>query len=98
MENSPESSRFVEVFTTYNHADIAVIKSLLDDNSIVYYVNNEHSNFDSDTTEQIYDLLREINQRFKTTFIIITHDRHIAEKADRIVEILDGKINLDITK
>ncbi len=55
-------------------------------------------NLDSDTTEQIYDLLREINKKFKTTFIIITHDRHIAEKADRIVEIKDGRINLDITK
>jgi len=55
-------------------------------------------NLDSDTTEQVYDLLREINRKFKTTFIIITHDRRIAEKADRIVEIKDGKVNLDLRK
>lgn len=55
-------------------------------------------NLDSDTTEQVYDLLREINKTFKTTFIIITHDRRIAEKADRIIEIKDGKVNIDITK
>ena len=55
-------------------------------------------NLDSDTTEQVYDLLREINRKFRTTFIIITHDRRIAEKADRIVEIKDGKVNLDIRK
>lgn len=55
-------------------------------------------NLDSDTTEQVYDLLREINKTFKTTFIIITHDRRIAEKADRIIEIKDGKVNIDIRK
>lgn len=55
-------------------------------------------NLDSDTTENIYDLMRNINQELGTTFLIITHDRRIAEKADRIVEIKDGRINLDITK
>ncbi|MFA5341774.1 MAG: ABC transporter ATP-binding protein [Clostridia bacterium] len=55
-------------------------------------------NLDSDSTETIYDLLRDINLEYKTTFIVITHDRRIAEKADRIIEIKDGKINLDITK
>lgn len=53
-------------------------------------------NLDSDTTENIYDLLRDINIEYNTTFIIITHDRRIAEKADRIIEIKDGRVNLDI--
>ena len=53
---------------------------------------------DSNSTETIYNLLRNINDQFKTTFVIITHDRRIAEKADRIVEIADGKINMDIRK
>ena len=55
-------------------------------------------NLDSDSTEMIYELLRKINQELQTTFIIITHDQRIAEKADRIIEIKDGKINLDISK
>ena len=55
-------------------------------------------NLDSDSTEKIYELLRDINGRFGTTFIIITHDRHIAEKADRIIEIADGRIHLDLHK
>lgn len=53
-------------------------------------------NLDSDTTEVIYDMMRRINQQFKTTFVIITHDRRIAEKADRIIEIKDGRIHLDL--
>ncbi|MGE5627321.1 MAG: ABC transporter ATP-binding protein [Solirubrobacterales bacterium] len=55
-------------------------------------------NLDSDTTEVIYETLRDINMRFNTTFIIITHDRKIAEKTDRIIEITDGRVNLDILR
>jgi lipoprotein-releasing system ATP-binding protein len=53
-------------------------------------------NLDSDSTEIVYNLLREINEKFKTTFIIVTHDRKVAEKTDRIIEIKDGKIILDV--
>ena len=55
-------------------------------------------NLDSDSTENIYELLRSINKELGTTFLIITHDRRIAEKTDRIIEIKDGRINLDIRK
>jgi lipoprotein-releasing system ATP-binding protein len=55
-------------------------------------------NLDSESTEVIYDLLRNINKEFETTFIIITHDRRIAEKTDRIIEIKDGKIHSDFTR
>ena len=55
-------------------------------------------NLDSETTEIVYNLLREINKEFKSTFIVITHDKKIAEKADRIIEIKDGKIYADFVR
>ena len=55
-------------------------------------------NLDSDSTEAIYQLLRDINGRFGTTFIIVTHDQRIAEKTDRIVEVKDGRIHLDMKR
>ncbi|MDY0064388.1 MAG: ABC transporter ATP-binding protein [Bacilli bacterium] len=75
---------------------VAIARSLINQPKIIL-ADEPTGNLDSDTTEQVYDLLREINKKYNTTFIIITHDRHIAEKADRIVEIKDGRINLDIT-
>jgi lipoprotein-releasing system ATP-binding protein len=75
---------------------VAIARSLMNNPSIIL-ADEPTGNLDSDSTEQVYELLREINRKFTTTFIIITHDRHIAEKADRIVEIKDGRIYLDIS-
>jgi lipoprotein-releasing system ATP-binding protein len=55
-------------------------------------------NLDSESTLNIYRIFREINQKYKTTFLIVTHDRRIAQEADRILEIKDGRIVTDIRK
>ena len=73
----------------------AIARALINEPKIIL-ADEPTGNLDSDSTETIYELLRKINKEFGTTFIIITHDRRIAEKADRIIEIKDGKINLDI--
>ncbi len=52
-------------------------------------------NLDSDSAEQVNQLMREINREFGTTFIIVTHDRHIAAQCDRVIEIKDGSITQD---
>ncbi|EQB88555.1 lipoprotein-releasing system ATP-binding protein [Clostridium punense] len=75
----------------------AIARALINNPKIIL-ADEPTGNLDSESTENIYNLLRDINERFKTTFIIITHDRRIAEKADRIVEIKDGRINMDVTK
>jgi lipoprotein-releasing system ATP-binding protein len=75
---------------------VAIARSLINDPKIIL-ADEPTGNLDSDSTEQVYRMLRTINKTMGTTFVIITHDRHIAEKADRIVEIKDGKINMDIS-
>lgn len=73
----------------------AIARALINNPKIIL-ADEPTGNLDSDSTENIYEILRDINYNFKTTFIIITHDRRIAEKADRIVEIRDGRVNMDI--
>ena len=75
----------------------AIARALINNPQIIL-ADEPTGNLDSNSTENIYNLLRDINAQFGTTFIIITHDRSIAEKADRIIEISDGRINLDIRK
>ncbi|MGH4139507.1 ABC transporter ATP-binding protein [Clostridium sp.] len=73
----------------------AIARALINNPKIIL-ADEPTGNLDSQSTENIYTILRDINSRFKTTFIIITHDRRIAEKTDRIIEIKDGRINMDI--
>lgn len=55
-------------------------------------------NLDSETTERICKAFKEINERYGTTFIVVTHDRRVAEHTDRIVEMKDGRIVTDAKK
>lgn len=73
----------------------AIARALINNPKIVL-ADEPTGNLDSESTESVYEILRDINVNNGTTFIIITHDRKIAEKADRIVEIKDGRISLDI--
>lgn len=73
----------------------AIARALMNNPKIIL-ADEPTGNLDSDTTENIYNLLRDINKKFQTTFVIVTHDRRIAEKTDRIIEVKDGRIALDI--
>lgn len=75
----------------------AIARALINNPKIIL-ADEPTGNLDSESTENVYTILRDINQKFNTTLVVITHDRRIAEKADRIVEIKDGRINLDIYK
>lgn len=74
---------------------IAIARALINNPKIIL-ADEPTGNLDSESTENIYNLLRDINKKYKTTFIIITHDRKIAEKTDRVIEIKDGRIKTDI--
>jgi len=75
----------------------AIARALINNPKIII-ADEPTGNLDSETTNKICDSFREINQRFGTTFIVVTHDRSVAEKTDRIIEIRDGKIEKDIQK
>lgn len=52
-------------------------------------------NLDSENSKEIISLLRQFNKEFNQTVIIITHDEKIANSADRVITIEDGKITGD---
>lgn len=70
----------------------AIARALMNNPGIIL-ADEPTGNLDSESAENIYQLMRKINEDFKTTFVVITHDRKIADKADRIVEIRDGRIS-----
>lgn len=53
---------------------------------------------DSRTTDQILDVFRNLNNNFGVTVIIVTHDRQVSRKVDRVVAISDGKTSSEFLR
>jgi len=75
----------------------AIARALINNPKVVL-ADEPTGNLDSGNTATIYRIFREINEKYGTTFLIVTHDRRIAEETDRIIEIKDGRIVVDIKK
>jgi putative ABC transport system ATP-binding protein len=56
------------------------------------------ANLDSASTENLLDLMAQINREQNATFIFSTHDQRVMDKAKRLVTLLDGAIVSDITR
>jgi len=52
-------------------------------------------NLDSKNSQEIVELLKYSNEKYKQTLIVITHDENIALQANRILALEDGKIVRD---
>lgn len=75
----------------------AIARALINNPKIIL-ADEPTGNLDSDTSAKVFSLMRDLNKKYGTTFVIITHDRRIAEETDRIVEIRDGNIFNDIRR
>jgi len=75
----------------------AIARALIN-NPRIFLADEPTGNLDSQNANTIYRIFRELNQKYGTTFIIITHDRTMAAHTNRIVEIKDGKIAADTRK
>lgn len=56
------------------------------------------ANLDSHSTENLLDIMEQLNKEEKITFIFSTHDQRVVNKARRVITIEDGKIISDIKK
>jgi lipoprotein-releasing system ATP-binding protein len=51
-------------------------------------------NLDTQSANSVFDLLREVSTG-GTTFLIVTHDPRLAARCDRLIEMVDGRIESD---
>jgi putative ABC transport system ATP-binding protein len=56
------------------------------------------ANLDSASTDNLLDLMAQINKEQKATFIFSTHDQRVMDKAKRLIRLVDGKVVSDITQ
>ena len=70
---------------------IAIGRALINQPKVIL-ADEPTGNLDRKTSDDILDLLWDLNERLNRTLILVTHDHGLAQRADRMVHIVDGRI------
>ena len=70
---------------------VTIARALVNKPAIVWG-DEPTGNLDSENSAEIVKLLRSLNRDYGLTFVIVTHDSHIAKETDRIVSMRNGQI------
>ena len=60
--------------------------------SVTTLADEPTGNLDSRTADQVLELLRNMAENYGSTVILVTHSREAATTADRVIELLDGRV------
>ena len=70
---------------------VAIARALVNQPKVVL-ADEPTGNLDQKTSEAVHDLLWTLNDQFNQTFIIVTHNQTLAQRADRLVQLVDGQV------
>lgn len=70
---------------------VAVARALIN-NPAVIFADEPSGNLDSEAAENLHKLFFKLRDQFGQTFVIVTHNRDLADMADRKLTMVDGKI------
>ncbi len=73
---------------------VAIARALVNDPQIIF-ADEPTGNLDSKSGQAIMEILQKLNEEEGHTIILITHETYTAQNAQRIIRILDGKIESD---
>ncbi|MDZ7673171.1 MAG: ABC transporter ATP-binding protein [Halanaerobiales bacterium] len=73
---------------------VAIARALVKNPKLVL-ADEPTANLDSETSEEVLDIMLKMNKKFGTTFIFSTHDPQVMRYARRLIEIRDGKVTND---
>jgi len=73
---------------------VATARALVTDPSLML-ADEPTGNLDTESGDRTFELLREFNRNRGMAFLIVTHDPDIAHRCDRIVHLVDGRIDSD---
>ena len=70
---------------------VAVARALMNDPPLVL-ADEPTGNLDTETSNQVFDLLRQQNSESSTALLIVTHDWDLARRCERVIELVDGGV------
>lgn len=74
---------------------VAVARALINNPELIL-ADEPTGSLDSQNEKHVLDLLRELQAERGVTLILVTHDPRVAQSADRVVEILDGRVRFPV--
>ena len=72
---------------------VAVARALVNE-PIVLLADEPSGNLDTQTSERLHDLIFGLRERREVTFVIVTHNPDLAERADRTLVLQEGRLEL----
>lgn len=72
---------------------VAVARALINDPKIIF-ADEPSGNLDTENADQLHDLFFELRKEQQCSFVIVTHNKDLAKRADRIINIIDGAIKV----
>jgi lipoprotein-releasing system ATP-binding protein len=52
-------------------------------------------NLDTQSANEVFDVMRRMHAALKVSFLLVTHDPRLAARCDRVIELIDGRIERD---
>ena len=72
---------------------VAVARALINEPKIIF-ADEPSGNLDSENADRLHDLFFELREELRCSFVIVTHNKDLAMRADRIISLIDGKIKV----
>jgi lipoprotein-releasing system ATP-binding protein len=70
---------------------VAIARALINQPEVVF-ADEPTGNLDEKTSGEIYALIRHLNEEYRTTFVIVTHEQSLASATHRSLRMMDGRI------